>query len=110
MVLQRREFDNIAPCLMSLNWLCVEERILFRLLAKTFKSINEIAPGYLTELVKDYEPKRSLRTKKRQALLIVPKYNMVTNGTRAFIVAAPIEWNRLPEDICTIIELDTFKR
>ena len=95
---------------MSLHWLRVEERILFKFLATTFKSIHGIAPGYLTELVKAYEPKRSLRSKNRQALLIVPKYNLVTYGKRAFTVAAPTEWNRLPEDLRTITELDAFKR
>ena len=109
-VLRRRKFDHITPCLMSLHWLRIEERILFKLLATTFKSIHGIAPGYLRELVKVYEPKRSLRLKNRQALLIVPKYNMVTYGKRAFTIAAPTEWNMLPEELRTITEYDTFKR
>ena len=105
-----RKFDNITPTLISLHWLPVDKIILFQLLIITFKTIHGLAPAYLSELITIYEPKRSLRTKNKANLLIVPKYNTNTYGQRTFSIAAPTEWNKLPELLRLISDFYTFKR
>ena len=106
----RNDDDHITPVLKSLHWLRVEQRILYKLIVLTFKAIHGIAPSYLSELVQVYEPKRSLRLKNRQTLLVLPKYNTTTYGKRAFKIGAPTEWNKLPENLRTITDFEHFKR
>ncbi len=105
-----RKYDHITPALISLHWLPVEKRILFKLLLITFKAVHRIAPVYLSEIVTIYEPKRSLRKSNKSTLLVIPKYNTKTYGKRAFAIAGPTEWNRLPESLRSITEYDIFKR
>ena len=76
----------------------------------SFKEIYGIAPSYLSELIQVYEPKRSLRLKNRQTLLVLPKYKTTTYGKRAFKMGVPTEWNKLPEHLRTITEFEHFKR
>ncbi len=41
--------------------------------------------------------------------LSIPKTNNVTCGDGAFVKAAPVLWNALPEQIQPIIKINTFK-
>ena len=54
-------------------------------------------PLYLTCLLDDYVPGRSLRSSQSN-LLTVPSYRL-NFGARSFRVAAPTVWNSLPADI-----------
>ena len=44
----------------SLHWLPVPERIDFKLLLRTFKSLNDVVPPYMEELLVRYGPTRTL--------------------------------------------------
>ena len=108
-ITKQRKYDHITPVLKSLHWLRVEHRILYKLLMITFKAIHGIAPIYLSEIISVNEQKRSLRQKNRMKLLSVPRFNTATYGRRAFMNAAPTEWNRLPAKLRTISEFQVFK-
>ena len=56
-----RKFEHITPILKELHWLHVRERIQFKLLILTWKSLNGIAPEYLSSLLVPYKPTRALR-------------------------------------------------
>ncbi len=43
--------NHITPVLKALHWLPLKPRILFKLLLLTYKSINNLAPSYLCDLV-----------------------------------------------------------
>ena len=45
-----------APLLRELHWLPVKERVIYKVLLLTYKSVNKLAPAYLTELLKAYKP------------------------------------------------------
>ena len=107
---KQRKFDHITPVLKSLHWLRVEHRILFKLLMITVKAIHGIAPIYLSDLIRVNEQKRSLRQNNRMKVLSVPRFNTATYERKAFVNAAPTEWNKLPENIRTITEFWAFKR
>ena len=57
-----RKFEHITPVLAALHWLPVSFRIQFKILLVTFKALNGLAPSYLSEIVKTYEPSRILRS------------------------------------------------
>ncbi len=46
-----RRFDRISPILISLNWLTVTSRIMFKIVTFVFKSLQNQAPSYLSEAI-----------------------------------------------------------
>lgn len=96
----------------ELHWLPIKDRIAFKLLLITFKAIHGLAPSYLCELITIYVPQRTLRSSS-QLLLSLPSTREVSTqyyGSRAFSIAAPTLWNKLPEEIRHAEKLATFKR
>ena len=91
--------DGTEPHLQELHWLRIQERIEFKILLLTFKSINGIAPSYLSNLV-TYDSYGS-----RDIALHSP----VSNSSRAFSVVAPRLWNDLPQDIKQSRDINIFK-
>ena len=103
-----KKYDHISPILKDLHWLRVRERIEFKILMLTYKCLNDLAPPYLSELLEDYVPPRSLRSES-QLNLKVPRTRLRSFGDRAFSHVAPVLWNELPVAIKTASSLDTFK-
>ena len=67
-----RKFEHISPILQELHWLPVCERIQFKLLILTWKSLNGIAPQYLSNLLVPYKPTSALCSSDKH-LLVVPR-------------------------------------
>lgn len=103
-----RKYEHISPVLMSLHWLRVQCRIDFKVLLLVFKSLNGLAPLYLSDLLGEYRPERTLRSA-NQNLLTVPKSKLKSRGDRAFAIAAPKLWNTLPLHIRISPTLHIFK-
>ena len=59
---ETRKHEHISPILRSLHWLPIPERIDFKLLLLTFKSLNDVAPPYVEELLVRYRPTTALRS------------------------------------------------
>ncbi len=104
----KRKFDHVTPILKSLHWLPVHYRIEFKILLFVFKSINNLAPSYLSDLLYPYNPTRILRSGD-QRLLSVPRSRLKYRGDRAFAVAGPRLWNSLPAYIRSAQSLTVFK-
>ena len=104
-----RRFEHITPILAELHWLPVPFRIDFKILLLTFKSLNGLAPSYLSSMVEYYEPARSLRSAGVGLLKESHKAKLVSKGDRAFVVRAPKLWNSLPPDIRLTTSLSSFK-
>ena len=92
------EKDHIKPTLKALHWLPVEKRIIFKMLLMACKTLNGLAPSYLTTLITHYHPTRKLRSSSRSTLQ-EPRVKTSTYGDRAFSSAAPKLWNSLPDHI-----------
>ena len=95
--LTRRQ-EHITPILRSLDWLPVHYRIVFEILLLTYKALNGLAPDYIKDLLKYNDSRRTLRSSNNR-LLDEPRANLKTFGERAFSVAAPRLWNKLPLQI-----------
>lgn len=100
--------DHITPVLHDLHWLPVHSRVVFKVLLLTYKILNDMAPGYLSELVHSYVPSRSLRSSSK-ALLKIPSHKTESYGARAFSIIAPQLWNELPQNIRQAQSINHFK-
>ena len=65
------------------------------MLMLVYKSLHGLAPTYLEELLHVYSKVRVLRSNGKK-LLAVPRTNTKSYGDRAFSVAGPRLWNKLP--------------
>jgi hypothetical protein len=99
-IFQLRRSDHITDALVSLHWLCVPERIQYKIAVLTYKVLQGTAPRYLGPLVRvsDLPGRRNLRSAST-ARLVVPPFKLSTIGSRIFKVAAAQTWNGGPEDI-----------
>ena len=107
-VVQQPKRSHVTPILKQLHWLPVRQRINFKVLMLTYKSLNGFAPDYLRQLIPAYVPTRSTRSVNKHLLVVPPKVKP-SFGERAFSFAAPRLWNPLPLDIKMAPSLDTFK-
>ena len=48
------KFGHTSPLLSVLHWLPVEHRIVFKILLLVFKSLNNLAPSYISDLLTPY--------------------------------------------------------
>ena len=103
-----RKYDSITPVLVELHWLPVEFRIQFKIILQVFKSLNGMAPKYLTEK-SQLKKNRGLRSDNKN-LLKIPTARLKSYGDRAFSVAGPSLWNDLPDHLRLVSNPDTFKR
>uniref|UniRef100_A0A3Q3D4C8 Uncharacterized protein n=1 Tax=Hippocampus comes TaxID=109280 RepID=A0A3Q3D4C8_HIPCM len=62
----------VTSTLASLHWLPVHFRVLFKIVLFIFKSLNDLAPPYLSELIRPNTPSWRLRSAD-QTLLEVPR-------------------------------------
>jgi len=85
MVTNTRKYDHITAILQKLHWLPVRQRIHFKILLVTYKSINDTAPEYLYELVSIRKSSRKLKSSS-QILLQVPASRLKSYGDCAFSV------------------------
>ena len=103
-----KKYDHITPILSSLHWLPITFRIDFKILLITFKALSDLAPLYISDLLKPYTPQRTLRSSDK-LLLQVPYSKLRTKGDRAFAVRAPTLWNALPLEIRLAESVPRFK-
>ena len=108
-VSRTRKFDHITPILMDLHWLPVNYRIQYKILLMTYKALNNIAPGYISDLIQLKASPRVLRSNDKM-LLHIPISKQKTYGDRAFSRTAPVIWNSIPQELRQSPSLDIFKR
>ena len=103
-----RKHDHITPVMRDLHWLPVRQRIIFKLMLLTFRSLCGSAPSYISELTTRYQPTRSLRSAS-QCLLKELSMHTSTYGDRRFAVCAPRLWNCLPLHVRNSATINHFK-
>ena len=96
--------------LIELHWLNINDRICYKICLFCFKCLNNMAPEYLTGMLRVYTPSRSLRSANDRTILVKPHKNYVAYGKRSYSYVAPTMWNRLPRYIRESDSIETFKR
>ena len=103
-----RKRDHITSILQDLHWLPVASRIDFKVFLFMYKSLNSLAPAYLTDKIKRLQPSRSFRSCDGYKA-IVPRAYKVRLGDRAFSIIGPKLWNSLPIAIRSAPSISIFK-
>lgn len=103
-----KKFDHVTPFLRSLHWLPVQYRIDYKILLLVYKSLNNLAPSYLSDLLHPYTSNRELRSGNK-SLLRIPRTRLKKRGNRAFEVVGPTLWNNLPIHLKMASTLSEFK-
>lgn len=105
------KFCHITPILRELHWLPVRARIEFKILLITFKAIKGLAPKYLSDLLEILQPSRYDLRRNSDGVLLARSTirTKKTMGDRAFTIAAPILWNKLPLSVRQAATIDNFK-
>ncbi len=92
-------------------WHVLKKRVLrslHKIIFLVFKSLNSLAPPYLSDLLSEHRPIVSLRSS-NQRLLRILKSKLKSRGDRAFSVAAPRLWNALPSSIRFATSISVIK-
>jgi hypothetical protein len=71
--------------------------------------MHNMAPGYISDLIMCYIPRRNLRSASKSLLEVPAKVKTQMYEQRSFSYAAQYLWNSLPEGIKDIHNLDSFK-
>ena len=95
------------PLLKELHWLPISFRIQFKVLLFVYKSINKLAPPYLSNLFQISKSNYNLRSQTK-ITLIVPRTN-TSIGDRSLSVSGPRLWNSLPSFIQSAPSVQNFK-
>ena len=75
LVTRTRSSEHITPVLQRLHWLPVKQRITYKIVLLTYKTLSGMAPRYIADLLQPYTPPaRLLRSSKN--LLVRPKSNL----------------------------------
>ena len=99
--------DSISRQLKDLHWLPVKQRIEYKVILTVYKSLNNLAPGYLKNLLKYRQTVRTLRSSNRQYLFV--KRYRTRYGARTFSYIGPKLWNQLPLSLRKTDSLPKFK-
>ena len=95
--------EHITPYLKRAHFLPVKYRIKFKLCLFVFKSINNLAPKYIAEMMDYHTP--TLRNERDTLLLNIP-----TQKERTIYYQMCISWNTLPLNIRKSLSLLEFKK
>ena len=110
-MLNKHPRDSATQGLKLLHLLPIWYRIDYKVAMLVFKSIQDMAPKYLTELLTENKISRlALHSAHRNKLLTIPRTTRKTFASRAFSVYGLAVWNKLPDHIRTSANYNTFKR
>ena len=105
---ERRQ--HISPYLKELHFLPVCYRIYYKIALLTFKSLNNLAPNYISDMI---TPRKvsSYGSRKNDDpfLLVVPPTPRYSKTYGAFTYTAPSVWNSLPYGIRCMSDINKFK-
>ena len=106
----KERFQPITPFLKDLHFLPVIYRIKFKIALLTYKCINNIAPPYLSCLLKMRKPSCHMVRADNDFFMLqeLPEPRCAkTKG--AFSYCAPKVWNSLPYSLRCMSEVESFK-
>ena len=107
---RKKKYDHVTPILFDLHWLPVEQRIIYKICLLCYKALNGCTPSYLSDLIPNYVPNRTLRSSSDQRILSKPKTHYKFYGERSFSFFGPSVWNDLPLDLRYSSSVNTFKK
>ena len=102
--------EHLTKYRKGLHWLPIPARIRYKIITTTWKTLNDMAPRYLKQLIKPKSSSLNLRSNDAN-LALIPNTRINNNwGTRALCMSGPTLWNQLPPEIRRVKEYTTFKK
>ena len=113
LIFQVSRFEHTSRLIRELHWLPIKERIVYKILLLVYKSLNELAPSYLSNMLSYATPAPSedmmcLRSHTDTTRLTCNR-TRTTFGDNSFINCAPQLWNQLTSDIRSSATINAFK-
>ena len=111
LIYRAHKFCHITRLLAELHWLPVRSRIHYKILLITFKILHGLSPKYLSDLISIQQPS-SYHLRRNDNGRLLERQSVKTKktlGDRAFQVAAPFLWNKLPRSAREATNLESFK-
>ena len=107
LVLRKNRKHDSKELLRLLHWLPVQKGVDFKIACLVFKSLNNLSPSYIRDLIEIYKP-----TTLRSSASICFKTPMPPNAFvgRAFAFNAPKIWNNLSHGTRSCTSLQSFKK
>ena len=101
---------RITLLMFKLPWLPVKLIIKYKILSMTYRAMHGLSPDYIQSLVQ-VKKKSPCNLRSNDKVLLVPSTFKSNKATwdRAFQVAAPFEWNKLPKSLRLGKDLKSFK-
>jgi hypothetical protein len=106
-VTRRKKSQSVKEDMEKYNWLGISDLVPYRTASFIFSIQTSGKPVYLRSLLRDYVPKRYLRSGD-QSLLEIPRTE-TTIGSRAFRSYGPKLWNSLSSFVKNSPSLSQFK-
>ena len=106
-----RPRDHVTASLKELHWLPIRQRIDYKLCLMVHNVSVGHAPAYLSDILKPVAavPSRAHLRDAAEGDFVVPGSRLKL-GDRAFSIAAPRAWNRLPTELKLTLSTPAFKR
>ena len=110
LTLRKGRRQSASPLLKELGWLPAKERIIAKVttLAYRCRLSPPLAPAYISSLLSEHVPARSLRSSSTISLSD-PRVRLAAFGQRSFSFLAPTLFNSLPPAVSGSPNLSTFK-
>ena len=103
-----RRSTHISPFLKDLHWLPVRQRVQYKILCFAYKCKSGSAPEYLSEIVQDYQPRRSLRSE-NSALFVTPRVKLSSYGRDISPSPPPVSGINFPNHYAFLLPSLTLK-
>ena len=103
-----RKCDPVTQLRKNLHWLPIEARVKYKILTTTWKTLNNLAPEYLKDLIAVRNS--GLRSTTREMLEIPDAQGCNNQCDRAYYRAAPNLWNELKLEVKRATTLSCFKK
>ena len=92
------KFHHITPHLKSLHWLKITQRIQYKIISLTYKSLQYNQPSSISDLL-TIQQTRSTRSSAVVTLQRPSNPSRLKITDRSFYYQAPALWNTLPKDL-----------
>ena len=106
-IFNSRKYDHVIGNMILLHWLCIKERIMYKIATIMYSVNASIAPKYLQDLVPKQTHDRRLRSSISDSFP-PPRCKTSDNQTGSISLIGPKVWNSLPNDVQRSDKLEDF--
>ena len=111
LVLNMSKYDSRTEAFIDLHWLPIQACIDNKILMLVYNCLNQQAPKYLIDMLKQKNPIRNgLHSNNCHNLLEIPKVRRKSFAARSFSYPGQTLSNDLPDHLRTVHNAETFKK